>query len=110
MKLPRGDLAEVDSRKVREYLLSETHPIGRSKARFFRGAGFDEANGDVLVAALLYIARTHEVIETSVTVHGVKYALAGNVESPTGRQIRVRTIWIVDRGYDRPRFVTAYPA
>lgn len=35
MKLPNGQKAVVDERKVREYLLSASHPVGRFKARFF---------------------------------------------------------------------------
>jgi hypothetical protein len=109
MKLPRGDLAEVDPRKVREYPLSETHTVGRSKTRFFRGVGFQEATADLVIAKLRHMADTQEVTQTSATAHGVKYVLIGEVETPTGRHIRLRTIWIVDRGGERPRFVTAYP-
>jgi hypothetical protein len=42
MKLPHADRAEVDPGKLGRYLLSETHPVGKAKARFFREAGFDE--------------------------------------------------------------------
>lgn len=44
-----------------------------------------------------------------VTPHGVKYVLDGRMETPGGDTPMVRTIWIVDRGRDRPRLVTAYP-
>jgi hypothetical protein len=110
MQLPLGGRAEVDPRKVRDYLLSDAHPIGRSKAKFFRGVGFNEVTADLLVAALRSMASTQEVTETLATAHGVKYVLIGETETPSGRRIRLRTIWIVDRGRERPRFVTAYPA
>ena len=109
MRLPHADLAEVNPTKIGAYLLSEAHPVGRSKARFFREAGFDESTIDLLTRGLLHIARTREVVETSATVHGLKYVLEGELEAPTGRRLRLRTIWIVDRGQERPRFVTAYP-
>jgi hypothetical protein len=35
MKLPNGDRAMVHEAKVRDYLLSTDHPIGRFKARVF---------------------------------------------------------------------------
>ena len=35
---PRG--AVVDVEKVRDYLLSSTHPVGRLKAAFFMGLGY----------------------------------------------------------------------
>ena len=40
MQLPHVSSATVDRAKVVDYLLSETHPAGRSKARFFRAFGF----------------------------------------------------------------------
>jgi len=47
--------------------------------------------------------------ETFATVHGQKFVLEGELEGPSGRRLRVRTIWIIDRGQERPRLVTAYP-
>ena len=109
MKLPQADQAEVDPGKLGRYLLSESHPVGKAKARFFRGAGFDESTIELLVQGLLQIARTQEVIGTSTTVRGHKYILEGELETPSGRRLRVRTVWIIDRGEERPRLVTAYP-
>ena len=39
MKLPRAEHAVVEDAKVRDYLLSREHPVGRFKAAFF-GAHF----------------------------------------------------------------------
>jgi len=44
MKLPNAERAVIDERKVREYLLSKSHPIGRFKATFLARAGFEVAN------------------------------------------------------------------
>ncbi len=110
MKLPHADRAEVDPGKLGRYLLSESHPVGKAKARFFRDAGFDESTIELLVQGLLQIARTQEVVGTATTVHGQKYILEGELETPAGRRLRLRTIWIIDQGQDRPRLVTAYPA
>ncbi|MFZ3091649.1 MAG: DUF6883 domain-containing protein [Nitrospirota bacterium] len=33
----------------------------------------------------------------------------GTLQTPSGAFIRVRTIWVIDKDMDRPRFVTAYP-
>jgi hypothetical protein len=41
MKLPNADKAYVPPNKLLDYLLSLSHPVGGSKARFFRSAGFD---------------------------------------------------------------------
>ena len=58
MKLPNGDLAVIPPAKLLDYLLSEAHPVGRSKALFFRAAGFVDANVAFLEEGLLAIART----------------------------------------------------
>lgn len=39
MKLPRNREAIVPELKLTDYLLSETHPVGRAKAKFFRALG-----------------------------------------------------------------------
>jgi hypothetical protein len=42
VELPKPQGAVVDVEKVRDYLLSSTHPIGRLKAAFFTGLGYRE--------------------------------------------------------------------
>jgi hypothetical protein len=43
------------------------------------------------------------------SVHGQKYIVDGMVLTPMGQDVIVRTVWIVDKGENRPRLVTAYP-
>lgn len=43
MLLPNPHRAVVDAAKVRDYLLSPEHPIGRFKAAPFAAAGYDRA-------------------------------------------------------------------
>jgi hypothetical protein len=42
MPLPNAENAYVPLSKITRYLLSETHSVGRAKARFFRALGFNE--------------------------------------------------------------------
>ena len=109
MVLPNADRAQVDLEKLKRYLLSQTHPIGRSKARFFRGIGFDESNLAILEQGLSTIAKAGKVVETVPSIHGTKYIVDGSITTPSGDQVELRTIWIVDSGHTHPRFVTAYP-
>jgi hypothetical protein len=102
MKLPNARGATVDPKKLEGYLLSSTHPIGRPKAQFFLAMGFRETDAVIL-------ERTGEVAETTPSAYGVKYTVDGVLSTPSGRQVRLRTIWIVDADDTRPRFVTAYP-
>ena len=109
MKLPNGANAYITSQKLDRYLLSETHPIGRAKAKFLRGLGFDESTITMLERALIATAQSEEVKETISSVHGTKYVIDGMLQTPSGRLVGVRTVWIIDRGQERPRLVTAYP-
>lgn len=109
MKLPYGNDAVVPSRKLTGYLLSETHPVGRSKASFFRGLGFNDDNIQRLEDALLAIARDEDVVMVSSSRHGAKYVIDGRIKTPRGGAVALRTVWIVESVQQRPRFVTAYP-
>jgi hypothetical protein len=109
MKLPRNLEAVVPENKLTGYLLSETHPLGRSKAKYFRALGYSERNLVRLKEALVAIAVTGDVIEVISTAFGTKYVVQGDLAAPTGIRARVLTVWILETGEDLPRFVTAYP-
>lgn len=109
MKLPNSDSAYIASRKLKEYLLSESYPIGRSKAKFSRSPGFDEKNFNLLERGLTTIVRSQEIKEIESSPHGTKYIIEGFIGTPSGNQVQIRTVWIIETGEARPRFVTAYP-
>lgn len=48
MRLPYADRAEIDPVKLRDYLLSTEHPLGRFKARFFGALGFSAERWEAL--------------------------------------------------------------
>lgn len=110
MLLPNRYEAYIPPPKLTDYLLSTTHAIGKSKAKFFTAAGFNIAEAAVLEEALLKIAHTEAVIQIEDTSHGIKYVIEGSLQAPRGEAISVRTVWIIEMGEDKPRFVTAYPA
>ena len=110
MGLPNRENAYIPRSKLIEYLLSETYPVGRGKARSFYAAGFDKTNVDILVQGLIAIAQHDEVDEVTSSPHETKYVIDGALESPNGGLLPLRTVWIIDRGQSIPRFVTAYPA
>lgn len=109
MKLPNREKAFIQPAKLIDYLLSETHAVGRAKAKFLRLFGFDETNVDLLAQGLLTIARTQEVMSATSSPHGTKYVIDGSLQTPTGGLINLRTVWIIDKGQNSPRFVTAIP-
>jgi len=70
MKLPRASLATVEAAKVRDYLLSASHPIGRFKAAFFAGLGYDAADWRRLEADLLRLARSSGALAGAPSSYG----------------------------------------
>ncbi len=110
MKLPNAHLALVAKEKIEDYLLNAAHPDNGGKARFFESLGFRSDDWKALARALRNLALAGEVTESLDTAHGRKYILEAAIETPCGKQPAVRTIWIIDRGRNRPRLVTAYPA
>lgn len=57
MKLPNHEKAIVAMEKLMNYILSTSHPVGASKAAFFKKVGFTAVNATELRDELLAIAR-----------------------------------------------------
>ena len=108
MKLPFGNNAYVSKRKIRDYLLSQTHPVGRLKAKFFYSIGFSQKDVKRLEQLLLKIAE-EDVVKVTSSEYGKKYIIEGLIQSPKGKSVRIQTVWIIETGGKHPRFVTAYP-
>lgn len=109
--MPAGGIRHtiIESAKIRDYLLNPEHPDNGGKARFFAELGFGRANWKELAIALeanLLDSRTLIPVESQ---HGTKYVVDGRIQTPTGRVAWIRSVWIVDRGFNAARLVTAYP-
>src|SRR5262245_34894911 len=109
MQLPDKSKARIPLEKVTDYLLSETHAVGKSKAKYFRSYGFNDSNASDLAEGLLAIAQSAQVESSERSPYGTKYIVDGELETPNGVMIQVRTVWIIEHGTEVPRFVTAYP-
>jgi hypothetical protein len=108
MRLPRPEDAVVDEAKIRDYLLSESHPVGRFKALVFRRIGYVSQNWQTLAADLKRFARDNDAVAIDSNAFGRKYAVRGTLKGPKG-DLSLATVWIVLVGETFPRFVTAYP-
>lgn len=109
MMLPKGDGAYVDRTKIIDYLLSLSHPDGRSKAEFFTRFGFKVEQWQVLAEALRMVGISNPVAATVESSFGTRYTVDGSLQTPDGRSPRVRTVWILEPGTPGPRLITAYP-
>ncbi len=108
MPLPNVDEAVVDPAKVRDYLLSSAHQVGRFKAVFFSGLGFTRDRWDLLRDALLAHARSGDAHAGQPSLHGRKIEVHGTLQGPAGAA-KVIAVWILRAGERGPRFVTAFP-
>ena len=107
--LPFADRAVVDPSKVRDYLLSVGHPIGRFKATVFFALGYSPENWERLRDDLLALARTGDVIPGRATPYGQTYEVSGILTGPSGRSGRFVSVWLLPPGKEQPAFVTVVP-
>ena len=67
MKLPGGDNVEIDQRKLTDYALSPTHPVGKHKARLFAlKLGLTRDDAPVLIEALRKAAASEDASPADV--------------------------------------------
>lgn len=105
-RLPNGDQAILDMRKVEDYCLSSSHPRGRHKARVLREAlDLQRSDASWLRDALLEAARFGEAFQDGEDAWGTHWRLDATVRRQ-GKSVVVRTIWIVRTRESVPRFVT----
>jgi len=109
VRLPNADRAAVEDAKVRDYLLSPTHPVGRFKSVFFVALGFSADQWEILRDALLDLARVGDANPGQASPFGFKFEIRAILRGPSGRQANVVTVWMVSNGQDFPHFVTAFP-
>jgi len=109
VKLPKADRAIVEERKVREYLLSKSHPIGRFKAAFLARVGFEAEDWGELASQLRALAVEGDAIRGEASKYGEKYLISGILKGPRGPRLEVTTVWLVPTGGGAPRLVTVYP-
>ncbi len=110
MRVLNAEGAIVAREKIVDYLLSTTHPRGKSKQRFFRAFGFTPDAWEEMAEALRGHVVMHDVVKQETVSDGERYTVIGQMDTPDGRRPMVRAVWQVDTGTDVPRFITAYPA
>ena len=107
-RLPHGDEAILDIRKIEDYCMSPSHPRGRHKARVFREAlDLQRSDAAWLRNVLLEAAHSSEASPIAVDPWGTHWRLDATIRRQ-GKSAVVRTIWIVRTGESVPRFVTCW--
>ncbi|MSO45189.1 MAG: hypothetical protein EXQ59_00255 [Acidobacteria bacterium] len=95
MRVPNAGRAVIEPAKVRDYLLSSTHLVGRFKARFFLGRGFRADDGGAFALALREQHLPQEATLAELDQYGQRFIV---------RAISPGTGW---RGTRRQRLVCA---
>ena len=109
MRIPNADRAVIDAVKLHGYLLSRSHPVGRFKAAFFHALGYSSEGWRQLDADLRSQHLPRDATLESQTAYGQKYSIRATLVAPSGSSADVVSVWVVRRGEELPRFVTAYP-
>jgi len=109
VKLPNRERALIDPAKLRDYLLSFSHPVGRFKAAFFQSLGYEAGVWQRLEQDLRCQHLELEAVPSQGSGFGQKYEIRGPLVGPAGRCSVLVSVWIIRHGEEFPRLVTAYP-
>lgn len=101
--------AEIAPEKLRDYVLSPTHPDGRSKAAFLSGVGYLQSDWVRLESDIREQLLPLEATAGKQSPYGQKYEILGQLIGPNGGSVWVRTVWMVPAEGARPRLVTLIP-
>ena len=107
MRLPSGDEAVVDIRKLLDYCLNPQHPRGRNKARVFVAVGIKVSDAEELRDAILAAAREADAELGVADVYGQRYVVDFDF-SREERTVRIRSTWIVRSEDGLPRLTSCY--
>lgn len=108
-RLPDGELAWVEEKKIRLYLLNLEHEQGGAKAKFFLNRGFTAEAWEEMGKALVAQATTNPLAKTMKTEFGVRHTVDCNCPTPDALDPCIRTVWEVSEEDVRPRLITAHP-
>jgi len=107
--LPHAESAIIAAEKLRDYLLNVDHRRGGSKARLFHAFGYRRDAWTQLDHDLRESHLRQPVIHAETGEYGVRYEIVGELQTPVGRPLRVRSVWQIDHGTTAPRLITIVP-
>lgn len=111
MKLPQGDQVKTEQiiDKLITYALNIEHKDGKHKARLFKSKlGITLDNKEILIQALINIAKNHDYIFTQNSQYGQKYVIDFDLTTSLGTA-KIRSAWIIRFEENYPRLTTVYP-
>ena len=108
MRLPSGDSAIIDPRKIFDYCLSPDHEDGKHKSHLFASVlGLRSDQADQLVEALRGAAAAGDAALGKRDKYGQRYVIDFELAGTSGNA-RIRSAWIIRENETVPRLVTCY--
>jgi hypothetical protein len=108
-RIPNYERAVIEPQKLKDYILSASHPIGRFKEALFRQMGYMQESWELLAEDVRKQHLSQDAVLVEKTKYGSKYVITGNIRGPNGKIVRLKSLWIILEGEDFPRFITIYP-
>lgn len=94
--------------KLTRYLLNADHPVGGSKAKWFKEAlGYTQSNMDDLAKQIVFDPT--KAVQTGVTEYGTKFNQSISITGANGKVIDVTFAWMKSAEDDVVRLVTSIP-
>ena len=107
-RLVGANKARIDPRKLTEYALNPTHPVGGNKARVFESAlGYNKSNYKGLLEQLHTGMMNNTPVAGKVDAFGARFTVDIPVVGPAGSGT-VRTGWIFKPGSNVPDLTTLF--
>lgn len=107
-RLIAANNAKIDPRKLTEYALNPSHPVGGNKAKVFESAlGFNKSNAGDLLKQIRAGVMNNTPIAGKVDKFGSRFTVDIPVTGPAG-SATVRTGWIYKTGSDVPEMTTLF--
>ena len=105
--LPKHKYATVDIQKLRDYCLSDTHPIGKHKSRVFKSLlSISLGDEEKLIQLILNGLNSNEAIIGKNDQYGQRYFVDIKITN-FDEEVVLRTAWIINET-ENPRLVTCY--
>jgi len=108
-KLPNAEKAIIETEKLRSYILSSVHPVGRFKAAFFQRMGYSADNWEAFEEAIRDLISVQDVSKSEMSQYGNKFVVEGPLIGLLGDPVQIVTVWIILNGEEVPQFISAYP-
>lgn len=109
MKLPNADKAIIPAEKLRDYILSPSHPVGKFKAVFFESLGYTQENWQNFEEEIRNLIANNEASAVEQNEYGQKFEVKGIINGYRNNSSLIKTVWIILNDEENPRFITAYP-